>query len=309
MCQCAASVKPHEQSTCHGSAPIENEAKSLVAHSHVIMTMWPERNSTRICQAEPTLDQPCLYVRRFIFRHFSFGCHAQHGFSSGAAAEWEARHRVPLQTSRRSSPPQRGFPPEVPPTSSATSSHKRGHLMTSLRSQQRTMTGTGRSLSFFWHVENNYVTTLKVIQFHLIFKKNVCSNDGVLVLFFSASAGKLTKCIESVFVYLLCWRMALVWYFDGTTRAVWGYNKVVFCIHRVEFIPIHTFLPISDFRSAWTTLLMSRYKPHLNKCKKETFSRWLKVFVTSRCMGRKLTNIPQQSYLSVLPNTLTRNCI
>lgn len=219
---------------------LKNKAKSLVAHSHVPMTMRPMRSSTRICQAEPTLDQPRLDVGHFQFSGISIFVVTYN--TSSAAALRPSERPVTVSHSRPHGARlyrREDFHRRLRPcTSSGASSHIRGHLMTSLGSQKRTRRGTRRSLSFLWHVEsveNNYVMTLNFVLFHLIFKKkkNVRSNDIVLVLFFfvcfffsrkcfRCHAGKLTKCIESGFVYLLCWRMALVWYFDGNRTGSMG---------------------------------------------------------------------------------------
>lgn len=255
---------------------LRNKAKSLVAHGHVTMTMRPTRSSTRICPAEPTLG-----CRAFQLSGISIFVVAYN--TSSAAPLRPSERPVAVSHSRPHGARlyrREDFHRRFRPRPQQLLHTLRGHLMTSLGSQKRTGRGTPEKLEFLmtrWVSWEWLCHDLKLHPISSHFKKK-CA----LVLFFlffrkcfRCHAGKLTKCIESGFVYLLCWRMALAWYFDGTAQAARGYNKVVFCIHGVEFIPFRTFLPISDFRCAWTTLLLSRYEPHLNECtKKPSVGGW-----------------------------------
>lgn len=144
---------------------LKNKAKSLVAHSHVTMTMRPTRSSTtRICQAEPTLDQPRLDVGHFnFFKHFNFRCCVQRELRPVAVSH-SRPHAARLYR-------REDFHRRFRPRPQQLLHTLRGHLMTSLRSRKRTRRGTRRSSSFLRHVEsveNNYVMTLNFIQFHLI---------------------------------------------------------------------------------------------------------------------------------------------
>lgn len=124
-------------------------------------TTWRNRNSSRNCQTEPTLDQLRLYWTQFSVA-------APQPSERPITVSLFRPHGVLLYR-------REDFTQEVASTSSAISAHIRGHLMTSLGFQR----GTRRSLSFLWHfesVENNSLVCHN-LKFHQISpqkkKKNV----------------------------------------------------------------------------------------------------------------------------------------